>query len=537
MAELSTKVKPVNRQIIVGGLGRPFTLGMLYNAPKDHLVPGAALWDSETLKSLTVSRPQRSSHFDVSASDSTKDSSFDLNVDASLKLSFMSGMIEVGGSANYLNNKKEFKNQSSVTLQYQATTHFEQLCLTAEACKKIQSSKIIEEGMATHLVTGIEFGANAFFVFNSQKVQANELQKVTGQMEVTIKKIPTAEIHGAAKVDLTEEEKKLVKTFSVRFFGDFLLESNPATFDAAVQTYVDLPKLLIGDEGNKPVNTVPVRVWLLPLEVFNLHSGLMTKGISVGLVIEAENVLEELSNIKMRCNDCLSATAVGLFPPLQHQLHMFHKLCHYYSVELQRQMAETCPAIREGKKPENALRHLFEERKTSPFSQDRLSQWLQGKEREINVVQFCLDIMKGINVMSTESMVDSFVMSPLRPVCNGFIFTALGEDDGQINDMEKYIDSMTGVQRKRQDRTGSQNDTPWFLDNDIIKAMRTMAYSFASKKDLAHRFVAAIADPKQPGSVLYTYQGGLLYSKPKSETMSPVYPEELPPNTDPSLLF
>uniref|UniRef100_A0A8C6TUQ6 Stonustoxin-like helical domain-containing protein n=1 Tax=Neogobius melanostomus TaxID=47308 RepID=A0A8C6TUQ6_9GOBI len=323
----------------------------------------------------------------------------------------MSGLIEVGGSANYLNNKKESKNQCRVTLQYQATTHFEQLSLTAEECEKIKSSEIIEKGLATHVVTGIEYGANAFYVFDSQKVESSNIQTVKGQMEVTIKKIPTVEISGEAKVELTEEEKELVKTFSVKFYGDFLLEKNPATFEAAVQTYVDLPKLLMGADGKEPVKTVPLKVWLLPLEVFTLKPAPVTKGISVGLVLEAEYTLEELNSITMRCNDCLSVSAVGKFPQLQQPLHKFYKLCNYYSVELQRQMAETCPAIREGTVSESVLRALFEERHTSPFSQDKLTQWLQHKERELNVVQVCLDLMEGLPVMSTQADVDKFVLA------------------------------------------------------------------------------------------------------------------------------
>lgn len=43
-------------QKVVAGLGRPFSLGMLYDARKDELVAGITLWTSQTL--VINKRPQ-----------------------------------------------------------------------------------------------------------------------------------------------------------------------------------------------------------------------------------------------------------------------------------------------------------------------------------------------------------------------------------------------------------------------------------------------------------------------------------------------
>ncbi|KAK7938614.1 hypothetical protein WMY93_001940 [Mugilogobius chulae] len=484
---MAQEEKVKNSQIVVGGLGRPFTLGMLYNASKDELIPGMAVLDSKTLQELTVSRSQQSSHFDICASDSTKDSSFNLNVNASLKLSFLSGLIEVGGSANYLKNKKQSQNQSRVTLQYQATTHFEQLSLTTAVCDKIQSSQIYEKGLGTHLVTGIEYGANAFFVFDSQKIESSDVQTVKGQMEVTIKKIPECEISG-------------------EFYGDFLLESNPATFEAAVQTYVTLPKLLMGAKGSKTVSTVPVKVWLLPLEVFSLKPGPVTRGISVGLMLEAEDTLEALHSITMRCNDCLSVSAVGKFPQLQQQLHSFYKLCHYYRVELQRLMAETCPAIREGTVQESVLRDVFEQTHTSPFSQDRLKQWLQDKERELNVVQSCLDIMKGIPVLSTQAQLDKFVLAPGDEERYVYTFTSLGTADARLEEMGRYLNALKVGKPYDPSAACVKAAVQWFYSKVDVAAIRERAVYF----NYENCRITARDENEYTGSAIYKYHKGVL---------------------------
>ncbi|KAJ4940962.1 hypothetical protein JOQ06_027250 [Pogonophryne albipinna] len=108
----------------VAALGRPFTLGMLYDARRDELMPGPRLWNDKTLEEKTTETPQHSSSFEMSASDSIESKSTMMDIEASLKASFLSGLIGVGGSAKYLNDQKQFKNHSRVTCQYKATTKF-----------------------------------------------------------------------------------------------------------------------------------------------------------------------------------------------------------------------------------------------------------------------------------------------------------------------------------------------------------------------------------------------------------------------------
>ncbi|KAE8283800.1 Neoverrucotoxin subunit alpha [Larimichthys crocea] len=102
----------------IAALGRPFTLGMLYDARKDKLIAGVTLWDGKTLQENTLESSQHSSAFQISASDSIESKSSLLDVEASLKASFLGGLIEVGGSAKYLNDTKKFKNQSRVTCHH-----------------------------------------------------------------------------------------------------------------------------------------------------------------------------------------------------------------------------------------------------------------------------------------------------------------------------------------------------------------------------------------------------------------------------------
>ncbi|KAF1373303.1 hypothetical protein PFLUV_G00259070 [Perca fluviatilis] len=259
----------------VAALGRPFTLGMLYDARTDELIPGLTMWDDKTLQDKITESSQHSSAFDIAASDSTESKCTLLDVEASLKVSFLGGLIEVEGSAKYLNDQKKFHNQSRVTLQYKATTNFKQLMID-HLTMEPQQMDVIQKSSATHVVTGILYGTNAFFVFDSEKLEASSVQDIQGSMQAVIKKIPSFDFEGKVKIQLTDEEKALTQKFSCKFYGDFILESNPATFEEAVNTYVQLPKLL----GEKEEKAVPVHVWLMPLKNFNPKAAELKKEIT-----------------------------------------------------------------------------------------------------------------------------------------------------------------------------------------------------------------------------------------------------------------
>ena len=97
-------------------LGRPFWLGTLYDCRSDRLIMGTTLWDDQVIKAATSTNPQTASDFKVIAEDSVEDKTFNLDIDASLKLSFLGGLVSVQGSAKYLDDRKSSKRQAHVSI-------------------------------------------------------------------------------------------------------------------------------------------------------------------------------------------------------------------------------------------------------------------------------------------------------------------------------------------------------------------------------------------------------------------------------------
>ncbi|KAK5850409.1 hypothetical protein PBY51_001292 [Eleginops maclovinus] len=489
----------------VAALGRPFTLGMLYDARKDELVPGLTLWDLNTIKDKISESPQQSSNFAVSASDTTESKSNMLDIEASLKVSFLSGLIEVGGSAKYLNDEKKFKNQSRVTFQYKATTNFKELSVhnvTLDA----QQIEVIEKGLATHVVTGILYGANAFFVFDSEKLEANQVQDIQGSMQAVIKKIPGFDVEGKVDIKLTDEEKALTNKFSCKFYGDFNLKSNPATFQEAVQTYVELPQLL-GEEGE---NSVPVKVWLMPLKHFDPKATELMTGISVELVRKVQDALEELKEAEMRCNDSLGDKLVEDFPQITKDLRTFQKLCGYYKSNIQQIMRQKVPSIREGKEDESSLEKVFEDRHQSPFNHDTLNRWLENKEREINVIRSCVDSMEGVKIVLNQTELDREVLAPGVEDALCFVFTSMIKGDVYLDEMADFLKSR---------KLGSTHEEQWYFSEEVLNTMREKAAFFqgsskALKNNSKFRFlITSKTNEEYKGATIYHYRRGQLVTE------------------------
>ncbi|KAM9840700.1 stonustoxin subunit beta-like [Aulostomus maculatus] len=500
--------------LTMSALGQPFTIGMLYDARKSLLVPGFTLWDETTLTQHTTVSPQRNSQFSITASDTIESKSSMLDIDASLKASFLGGLIELEGSAKYLNDQKRYKNQSRVTFKYKATTHFKQLSMTSLGTLDTHQTEVIEKGLATHVVTGILYGANAFFVFDSEKLEESDVQKIEGSMQALIKKIPSFDVEGKVDIKLTDEEKALTKKFSCKFYGDLLLESNPATFEEAVKTFVDLPKLL----GGSGENAAPVHVWLMPLKTLDSKAAELMSDLSVGIVRKAQDAIEDGREMEMRCNDALADSVADHFPEIRKTVGTFQKLCNYYTSFLQQTMAKKIPAIREGKEDESSLAKLFEDRETSPFSHEKLSLWMDNKEREITVMWSCIEMMKGADtrIVQNKSELDRVVLDPEVHHVLCYVFTSLETTDPYVDEMDKYLDSL---------QLTRNTEEPWYFSEVVLADMRAKAKAF---RDIAmglkgstsvRVLIAAIANEKHTGATIYHYKEGTLvtddFSRPE----------------------
>ncbi|KAK1155402.1 verrucotoxin subunit beta-like, partial [Acipenser oxyrinchus oxyrinchus] len=339
----------------MAALGRPFQLGMLYDCRKDRLIPGITLWNPEELQGSINERTQQITEFSVTASDSIEDKASALKVDASLKASLLGGLVQVSGAAKYFKDTKKSTRQSRVTLQYYTTTRFENLTMNHLAKGKVSHPSVFEDKTATHVVTAVLYGAQAYFIFDQEVSSEEKQQEIHGEMELAISKIPAITIKGQGSIDLKQTEKAEAQKFDCTFHGDFHLKSNPSTYQDAVKAYSSLPELL-GDKGE---NAVPVKVWLYPLIKLDSRAAKLERNISDNLVTSVQEVLEQFHTIEMQSNDMIKDIAAGKFPEVNEKIKKLKQRATQYKLNFMSKLSAVLPSIRGGVQEEESLGEIL----------------------------------------------------------------------------------------------------------------------------------------------------------------------------------
>uniref|UniRef100_A0A4W3J5I6 Stonustoxin subunit alpha-like n=1 Tax=Callorhinchus milii TaxID=7868 RepID=A0A4W3J5I6_CALMI len=492
-------------------LGRPFQLGMLYDCRSDSLIPAVTLWDLETLKNNLDVRPQPNTEFNIIASDDIEDKANSLNVTAALKGSFLGGLVQVEGSAKFMNDRKKSEHQARVTLQYSTTTTFEQLTMTHLGRQNVSYPYVFDQGTATHVVTAVLYGAQAFFLFDREVSSSESLQDIQGSMEVSIKIIPKVAIEGDASLKMKEEEKENTQKFSCTFYGDFALPNNPTTFEDAMNVYSTLPQLL-GQDGKQ---AVPVKVWLYPLNQLDSKAAQLVRDISINLVNRAQAVLEQINDVETKCSDMMKDQVSDQCPEIKRKIKKFRAMCVEYKQEFQKALARVLPSIRGGGEEEGKLVDILKNMEESPFRSQSLTQWLDNKNREMSVVRSYLSQMNDIKLVKSRSELDMEILDMNIEYVICFMFTSLHQEDLYLLEMAKHLRSETT--ENTQLPTSDQNQ--WIHSVTVSREMRKRARLFlrfhkANKADKNTKFiVASEPDEEHVGASIYLYEGGDLVNR------------------------
>ncbi|KAI2667888.1 Stonustoxin subunit alpha [Labeo rohita] len=457
-------------------LGRPFQLGMLYDCRRDRLIPGITLWDAEMLQKNINVRPQPNTDFKIIASDSSEDKVSALNVSASLEASFMSGLVSVKGSADFLNDKKSSKHQSRVTLHYHTTSRFEQLTMEHLGAGNVKHSNVFQEGSATHVVTALLYGAQAFFIFDREVSSNENHQKIQ----------------------------------------DFALENNPVSYTDAIKVYSELPKLL-GEHGE---NAVPMTAWLYPLKKLDSAAAQLVREISVSLIRRVQRIMDELHNCDIQCQDLMRNSIAIQFPEITAKIRKCKNLCSDYKIVFQKHLCKVLPSIRGGGKEEQELVDTLNDKERSPFNGALVTKYLNDREREMNVVRSYLDIMKDVPVLSSSNELDKVVLKASNNYVIAFALTSLNEKEPYLSDLENYLkaQSCNNGEQISYDQNSSKKTEKWFSSEDATTLTRETIQAFLDFKEAnkgrtnIEFCIASIPDERSTASSIHVYERGRLIS-------------------------
>ena len=492
--------------IQLAAVGRPFKLGMLYDCRTETLVPGITLWDKTILEQNIVRQPQATSDFKIIASDTIKNKANALDVNANLKLSFLGGLIQVSGSAKYLDDRTSSSHQERVTLNYKCTTRFESLTMAQLGKGNFQHPDIFSAGDATHVVTGIMYGGQAFLLFDKQHSDSDSKRNVEGSVTALIKAIPTFQIEGRADVQLSEKQKEQADSLNVQFYGDFIPPTSPTTYAEAVQLYKTLPDLL----GKSGEGAVPLTVWLYPLCNLDSKACKLVREISTNLVNETEKVFEQLHQHETKCNDLLKTPACQNFSGLHSEILRFREIINEYKIEFQKQLLPVLPKIRGGGMKEVELAKILKEKEKSPFSEQALLQWLQQKGAEAKVLNQYVQSMSSIQFAKAPGDLEAACMDPKNKYVVCFTIKRSAKHPYLLA-LKVYLQDS----KVTANQEGTKSTSPFQAGENCGMSMITNARAFinyfqASKSITTTRFIIAEQqiDSGDAGGYICLYKDG-----------------------------
>ncbi|XP_031419342.1 cytolytic toxin-alpha-like [Clupea harengus] len=492
---------PEFSQLVVSALSRPLDLGTLYNVRNDKLVAGFSLWKTEDIQSKTRVSPQPNTRFQVSMSESLSEKTSLLDVSASVKASFLCGLVEVGGSAKYLNQKTSSSRQCSVTLGYHVNTEVKELMISELETPKPELFAMTD---ATHVVTQVLYGADAFMEFQEMASDDSKKQEIQGNLTVMIKKIPTIEISGDGSLNMDDQDKKKVKNCSCKFNGDFYLKDLPSTFEEAVKVYKELPSLL-GEKGEK---AVPVKVWLYPLSKLSNTESKLKRMITDTLVSQLEKVMDEFHQAEVRTNDLLKSSKEIRAKDIVRKLKTFQNSLRFFTAQFLRKMSVLIPAIRGGNMEETALRDLLKSRDASGFSGKEMEQWLDGKETEINIVTMNIKAIPDYMIKAEGHELDTFLMDPKVKDAFVFSFTSLRYEEPYLKNISQAVENFKSGSTSRTPEQDPTQEVPWYKRQDVNENLRSSRKVFESAP--FKKVISFIPDPERPGAAVRWYHESAL---------------------------
>ncbi|XP_050957121.1 neoverrucotoxin subunit beta-like [Labeo rohita] len=503
--------------IKVAALGRPLFPGTLYDSRKDSFLPGVTLWDRKSLSEDLDSRPKPQTYTDFSSSDSLSSKLNLLDVSASLKTSFLGGLVEVGGSAKYLHDTKSLNHQSRITVYYSVTTRYE--WLTMSHLRKITYPEVFDQKSATHVVMGVLYGAQAFMVFDRTLSEAEDKQRIEGELNAMVEKIRKFSAEGNAALQMTYAEKKIAEKITCTFHGDFHLQQNPTTYMEALNVYKQLPALL----KDNPQNEVPIKVWLYPLHLLNATAARVEREISPSVAFAIKDIMEKLGEAETTYNDLSGNMLVNSFKDIKERLQSFHSSFSIYKKMLLEAVRRVLPAVRGGEKEEKSLEDILKIHRSSPFNADMLNQWINDAKAEIDMLSSLTKPLEGVQIVDSGRLNNIFA-NPDFPVVVCLTFTSLKYEDLYLSALKAFLKTDRFKELNGQQTMVSVASVKkWFKDSELMEKMTfytshlNMLLKPAEGK--VRFIISAISDPFNPGSSIYLYEHGKLSHKQYGQDM------------------
>ncbi|XP_054152601.1 cytolytic toxin-alpha-like [Oppia nitens] len=286
-------------------LGRVAQLGEYYDARTDQFL-GLNMFNR------TLDQPDQISRIDnaytsltMIQSDSLSDKFDQLDISVSLRLSFLAGIISIGGSARYLNDKRTSARSARISLQHSILTQYESLQTMDSRLLDYVDVRALDQLDVTHVVTGIQWGGKCIVSVSDSNEMSDEHRNIQAKLSMELNLV-VAKITAEVGVNYTDNTFKNLSMYNFEVYGDILPDRVPENIVDALLFMNMTPTLLRnGNQGKgKQVSftLTPVNV-LRELWEREIKVSAFVHEIEESIVNKCVQLFDDMNAIQQQLND------------------------------------------------------------------------------------------------------------------------------------------------------------------------------------------------------------------------------------------
>ncbi len=438
--------------------------------------------------------------FSIIASDKLTEKFDKLNLSGSLQISILGGNIELSeGSANYLKKKRTNTRQSSIHIKFQYKTAIKELTMDQLHDSNLNYPHLQKSGRigsATHVVTQIQYGAEATFTFTKTLSETEDEQEVNGQLKLGAEQFLKC-LQGNVKSggELEDIFKGKENNIECHFRGDFQLHPNiqtPTTYEEAIEfakKFIQLATESVAKDtdGNQPLG-IPISVSLYPLVLMKdaLNAPALRYEITQSLASECVRIMQNYEDVEDKVYYMLEDPLVKKLSPFQKKLKRFQQYLTTFLAELKLKLGEMVVDIRSGKAKVDSFEQLLNRLNDQhfPFNVNHLDGWMKQKHKELCMIKRFQDEAQNkitnrdkVNFFpSTEKLQEQMTKFPVE---FGFelTITSLAREEKffeQLNQPLKFTSEISAT---------DSNDELWFENSTLTNQIQKEIVVFAELSD------------------------------------------------------
>lgn len=370
-------------------MGRVAHLGDLYDARKDNFLH-VSIYTANVSGDAVELTANAYTNTEYVQTETLWEKMAKLGISGSLSASFIAGLVSGSGSAGYLNDFKRSPKSAKASLVYKVRTFQEDLKIFSNTSVELVNKILLENIDATHVVVGVEWGADAVISVEETNTHTTNTQEVQGKLEAALKEAmmaPQMSLSGSVQLEGKTAIQSIEKsnTFSLRFHGDVIPESLPGTIEESITLIKNIPKLIEKENEGKgkemsyilmPISTVR--------KVFQLQSrpNPILQELNSVMADKFMRIFQEIKDSQLHIDDVYHGMDKWnrMIPEkdLKNGLKMKSEFDSYRN-DLQKKFTDRVVRYRNGTLPdESELLSLITEYESSNWTRDKIDQFLES---------------------------------------------------------------------------------------------------------------------------------------------------------------